>query len=212
MEPREPPVRETPPVPTIQTGAAYWKTTDIGIFWPDAEGDEDIINKESKTYYRGVFSFTTRLRVAAQTRDPAIIRHDIALCLKGSANTWWTMELDDVTRCGLINHPEGVQARSVTVQDARKGRSVAAYAAELIRSVDRRLPGPHLLHLPELRTYSYSETHLAIYCYRPPVNSITDPTNVRNLRSRSRAASIPLNPQRKKLFTPLGVLFTLQTA
>ncbi|OJD11126.1 hypothetical protein AJ78_08038 [Emergomyces pasteurianus Ep9510] len=108
----------------------------------------------AKTYYRDIFSFTTRLRVAAQTRDSSIICHDIALCLKGSVNTWWTMELDDVTRCGLINHPDGVQAicdklekrfrqalsRALakfewmiyTVQDAQCGRSVAAYAAELV--------------------------------------------------------------------------------
>ncbi|OJD10093.1 hypothetical protein ACJ73_09940 [Blastomyces percursus] len=133
---------------------AYWKTTDIGIFWPEAQGDEDIVDRDSKIYYRDVFSSTTRLRVAAQTRDPSIIRHDIAFCLKGSANTWWTMELDDVTRCGLINHPDGVQAicdklekrfrqapsralakfeRMIyTVQDAQRGQSVAAYAAELV--------------------------------------------------------------------------------
>ncbi|OJD10826.1 hypothetical protein AJ78_08262 [Emergomyces pasteurianus Ep9510] len=86
--------------------------------------------------------------------DPSIIRHDIALCLKDSANTWWTMELDDVTRYGLINHPDGVQAicdklkkrfhqapsralakfeRMIySVQDAQRGQSVAAYTAELV--------------------------------------------------------------------------------
>ncbi|OJD20838.1 hypothetical protein ACJ73_07827 [Blastomyces percursus] len=144
----------TPPPAPVQTTPAYWKATDIGIFWPEAQGDEDIVGRDSKTYYRDVFSFTTRLRVAAQTRDPSIIRHNIALCLKVSVNTWWTMELDDVTRCGLINHPDGVQATCdklekrfrqapsraltkfermiYTVQDAQRGRSVAAYAAELV--------------------------------------------------------------------------------
>ncbi|OJD20690.1 hypothetical protein ACJ73_07976, partial [Blastomyces percursus] len=143
-----------PPATVVQATTAYWKATDIGIFWPEAQGDEDVLDKDSKTYYRDVFSFTTRLRVAAQTKDPAIIRHDIALCLKGSANTWWTMELDDVTRYGLINHPNGVQAicdklekrfrqapskalakfeqMTYTIQDAQNGRSVAAYAAELV--------------------------------------------------------------------------------
>lgn len=58
-----------------------------------------------RTYYREVFSFTTCLRVAAQTRDPAVIRQDIGLCLKGSANIWWAMELDDVTRYGLYSSP-----------------------------------------------------------------------------------------------------------
>ncbi|PGH30183.1 hypothetical protein GX50_07048 [[Emmonsia] crescens] len=30
-----------------QTTATYRKTTDIGVFWPDAGGDEDVVDKDS---------------------------------------------------------------------------------------------------------------------------------------------------------------------
>ncbi|OJD11330.1 hypothetical protein AJ78_07876 [Emergomyces pasteurianus Ep9510] len=99
------------------------------IFWPEAQGDEDIVDCDSKMYYRDVFSFTTRLRVAAQTRDLSIICHDIALCLKNSANMWWTMELNDVVRYGLINHLDGVQA----IYDKLKKRFYQALSRALAK-------------------------------------------------------------------------------
>lgn len=39
--------REPPPIATVQTTATYRKTTDIGVFWPDAGGDEDVVDKDS---------------------------------------------------------------------------------------------------------------------------------------------------------------------
>ena len=62
------------PMETRECNIPGWKPADIGFFYPDMPytwGTAEVVDKEDKVYYRSVYAFTNRLRVAAQTKDPA---------------------------------------------------------------------------------------------------------------------------------------------
>lgn len=82
-----------------------WKPADIGCFYPDmpyAWGTAEVVDKEDKVYYRSVYAFTNRLRVAAQTEDPAKMSSNLT-CFRGEAARWWNNEVDELVRGGLIH-------------------------------------------------------------------------------------------------------------
>ena len=100
---------QLPPARNVQTS---WKSSEIGFFYPDMPiswGCEDVVDREDKIYYRSATTFTNRLRIAASTRDAAKIRQNLDTCLHGEAKKWWTNELDELVRVGLIAHHNDVK-------------------------------------------------------------------------------------------------------
>ena len=114
----------------------------------------DVVEKDGKNYYRDVYIFTNRLRVVVLTRDAAKIRQNLDICLRGEAEQWWNIEVDEVICIGLIHHLNGVEQwcqalekrfktssseafnkfNSVrfTVEDVRSRRSPAEYVNTLV--------------------------------------------------------------------------------
>lgn len=84
-----------------------FRPRDVGYFDPNP----DILPveaKDSHNIYHNVFSFTNRLRVKASTMDIATLRQNVDACLLGTADDWYTNQLDDLARSGLRNDPDGV--------------------------------------------------------------------------------------------------------
>jgi hypothetical protein len=79
------------------SGTIPWKPADIGFFYP---GAPEVVGKEETVYYRTVYAFTNRLKVAAQSRDPKKILYQGYF--RGEALQWWNNERDKITGAGLI--------------------------------------------------------------------------------------------------------------
>ena len=75
---------------------------------PSAWGLGSKVTRDEKVYYRTVYAFTNRLKVMAITRDDAMLPTTIDLALRGEALLWWTYELSDVTRIGLVRSADGL--------------------------------------------------------------------------------------------------------
>ena len=67
-----------------------------------ADSHMDLVDREGHTYYRNVFAFTNRLRVATTTRDAIKVKQIIDTCSRGEAAIWWNTQLDRVRRTGII--------------------------------------------------------------------------------------------------------------
>ena len=134
---------------------ATLKASEIGYFFPNMPltwGDKDIIEKDGKLYYRNVYSFTNRIRVATQTRDTNKVKQMLDTCFRGEAELWWNNQLDDILRAGYLA-TEGVEklckaletrfrpppsealakynATRYSVEDCRSRRSITEYVATL---------------------------------------------------------------------------------
>jgi len=89
-----------------------WKPADIGLFYPNMLknwGDSDVVDKDNKNYYRNVYSFTNRVRVAAATWDAKQIRQNLDANLREEAELWWNTQLSEITCLGLVAHPNDVK-------------------------------------------------------------------------------------------------------
>ncbi|KAA6407338.1 MAG: hypothetical protein FRX48_08886 [Lasallia pustulata] len=92
--------------------SAQWKPHDIGIFWPNIPASYstgDVIDNGKEQYYRNVHSFIAQIQVTILTRDAAIMRQNLDLCLKGEAQDWWTNQLAHVTRVGIMSDNTSVE-------------------------------------------------------------------------------------------------------
>ena len=119
---------------------------------PPSWGDKDVVEKDGKLYYRNAYSFTNRIRVASQTRDPVKVKQVLDTCFRGEAELWWNNQLDSVLRAGYVATP-GVEdfcsalelrfrpppsealakynATRYLVEDCRSRRSITEYVATL---------------------------------------------------------------------------------
>ena len=151
--PTHPPGR---PMETRECNIPGWKPADIGFFYPDMPytwGTAEVVDKEDKVYYRSVYAFTNRLRVAAQTKDPAKMSSNLDTCFRGEAARWWNNEVDELVRGGLIHTrdinnwcrvleerfklpPSQAMDRldniHYTIRDAANRRSVTAYVSSIV--------------------------------------------------------------------------------
>ena len=57
--------------------------------------------KDTYQIYHNVFSFTNRLKARAVTMDTTLLRTNLASCLVGRAERWYTEELSNMTRIRL---------------------------------------------------------------------------------------------------------------
>ena len=96
--------------PTVQASfTPHFKARDLGYFEPDNEADP-VENRDGKTIYHNVWSFTNRVRVKAASDSPETVRGNLDTCLLGKAERWYTEELNELSRTGLRNDPNGVQS------------------------------------------------------------------------------------------------------
>ena len=118
----------------------------------DTERDAEVIERDGKTYYRDVYAFTNRVRMAALTRSEAKIIRIIDTCLRGEADQWWNYHYFYATRAALIQgeriepfcqaleerfrlSPTEAYTRyencKYTVDDVQKRRPIGEYVASI---------------------------------------------------------------------------------
>ena len=54
-----------------------------------------MVNADKHTYYLDIFVFVDRLNELSRKFGPNVVQDVILSCLRGSALTWWTTEVDD---------------------------------------------------------------------------------------------------------------------
>jgi hypothetical protein len=74
-------------------GKRYWKTSDVGYFWPDmplSYGAGRVIDFDGARYFRDVNAFVAQVKdsVAYYTAD--VVRNNLQNCLKGQAFIWYS--------------------------------------------------------------------------------------------------------------------------
>ena len=68
-----------------------YKASKVGYFYPNMPlewGIGDIINRDSKVYYRDTYTFTNRIRSAARTQDLTRVKELLEICFQGDAVLW----------------------------------------------------------------------------------------------------------------------------
>ncbi|KAI9789601.1 MAG: hypothetical protein M1816_005910 [Peltula sp. TS41687] len=107
--PPEPPGPPIPPAPSGGVGfvAPYQsnnttmiRARHIGYFDPDAT-KSPVELKDTHQVYHNVFSFTNQLKAKAVTLGEALFSSNVANCLIGEAERWYTEEISNLTRRGL---------------------------------------------------------------------------------------------------------------
>ncbi|PGH35290.1 hypothetical protein GX50_01870 [[Emmonsia] crescens] len=93
-----------PPLSSFTPVSLEWRMVPR-LAWIFCNLQVTVDSRNRSTLHKGGSVDTVSRTIAGtsplKTRDSAIIRQDIGLYLKGSASTWWTMELDDVTMTSL---------------------------------------------------------------------------------------------------------------
>ena len=112
-----------------------------------------MIDDGKEQYYRNVHSFIARIQVAVLTRDAAMMRQNLDLCLKGEAQDWWANQLVHITQVGIMSDNTVVeewikalekrfreapnmalgklQGMRYTVQDAQNNRKPSKYVTAI---------------------------------------------------------------------------------
>ena len=71
--PRLPSRTPAPPASTVSAdGNTSVKALEVGYFYPNMPrewGENDVVDRDGMVYYCNIYTFTNRIRVAAQTRD-----------------------------------------------------------------------------------------------------------------------------------------------
>ena len=75
--PRLPSRTPAPPASTVSTNG--------NPNMPREWDKNDVVDRDGKVYCRNVYTFTNRIRVAAQTRDTNKLRQTLNMCLRGEA-------------------------------------------------------------------------------------------------------------------------------
>jgi hypothetical protein len=94
----------TPPKP--ERPKKYWKTTDVGFFWPDmplSYGIGRIVDYDGSRYFRDVNSFVSQIKDTIPYYGAEVVRNNIHNCFKGQAFTWYSDVLNQTTKMGLRN-------------------------------------------------------------------------------------------------------------
>jgi predicted nucleic acid-binding Zn ribbon protein len=71
----------------------FWKTADVGYFWPDmpaSYGPGRIVDYDGSRYFRDVNSFVTQLKDSMAYYTAEVVANNIQNCLKGQAFTWYS--------------------------------------------------------------------------------------------------------------------------
>ncbi|KAL2036557.1 hypothetical protein N7G274_010710 [Stereocaulon virgatum] len=103
--------------PTAPPPPAEWhpykrmlKAEDVGYFDPGFQASEQehgkstpgpVVNAGKHAYYLDIFVFVDRLNELSRKYGPYAVQDVIPSCLRGSALTWWTTEVDHSTKTTL---------------------------------------------------------------------------------------------------------------
>ena len=80
------------------------KAEDVGFFDPGFQASEQkyrkttpspVVNAGKHTYYLDIFVFIDRLKALSRKYGQNAVQDVIPSCLRGSALTWWTTEVDE---------------------------------------------------------------------------------------------------------------------
>jgi hypothetical protein len=92
--------------PKAERPKKYWKTSDVGYFWPDmplSYGVGRIIDYDGSRYFRDVNSFVSQIKDTIPYYGAEVVRNNIHNCFKGQAFTWYSDVLNQTTKMGLRN-------------------------------------------------------------------------------------------------------------
>jgi hypothetical protein len=87
-------------------GKRYWKTTDVGYFWPDMPsqyGAGRVIDYDGTRYFRDVNAFVAQVRDSVAYYTAEVVRNNLHNCLKGQAFTWYSDIVPQSTKKALRN-------------------------------------------------------------------------------------------------------------
>ena len=109
--PAAPPAPPAPPLPP-SPWSPYRKmlrAEDVGYFDPEFQAEQEhgkttpgpVVNAGKHAYYLDVFVFVDRLNELARKYGQHLVQDVIPSCLRGSALTWWTTEVDHPTKTAL---------------------------------------------------------------------------------------------------------------
>jgi hypothetical protein len=87
-------------------GKRYWKTTDVGYFWPDMPlqyGAGRVIDYDGTRYFRDVNAFVAQIRDSVAYYSAEVVRNNLHNCLKGQAFTWYSDIVPQSTKKALRN-------------------------------------------------------------------------------------------------------------
>lgn len=65
--------------------------------------------KDIEQVYHNVFSFNSRIRVKATTKNPAILRKNLDACFLSKAENWYREELSHIERVGVQSDTNRVE-------------------------------------------------------------------------------------------------------
>ena len=79
------------------------RAEDVGFFDPEFQAEQEhgkstpgpVVNAGKHAYYLDVFVFVDRLNELTRKHGENLVKDVIPSCLRGSALTWWTTEVDD---------------------------------------------------------------------------------------------------------------------
>jgi hypothetical protein len=87
-------------------GRKYWKTSDVGYFWPDMPlhyGIGRVIDYDGSRYFRDVNSFVAQVQDSVAYYTAEVVRNNLQNCLKGQAFSWYSDIVPAATKKALRN-------------------------------------------------------------------------------------------------------------
>jgi hypothetical protein len=77
-----------------------WNGEELGYFHPDLadQNDAAVVVLDNKVHYRDVHVFTARVREVAAVKGEDTIKHQLWVCLRGAALSWYSVELSEHQR------------------------------------------------------------------------------------------------------------------
>ena len=106
--PAAPPAPPLPPAPWSPYRKML-RAEDVGYFNPGFQAEQEhgkttpspVVNAGKHAYYLDIFVFIDRLNELARKYGQNLVQDVIPSCLRGSALTWWTIEVDSSTKAIL---------------------------------------------------------------------------------------------------------------
>ena len=109
--PAAPPAPPAPPLPPAPWSPyrKMLRAEDVGYFDPGFQAEQEhgkttpgpVVNAGKHAYYLDIFVFIDRLNELARKYGQNLVQDVIPSCLRGSALTWWTVEVDTNTKAVL---------------------------------------------------------------------------------------------------------------
>ena len=81
-----------------KTEAGYWKTDEVGYFWPDIKEDVAMKQIGNQVYYKNTNTFLDRMRDIAAYKGEALVKTNLPACFRRAALFWYSFELTDRER------------------------------------------------------------------------------------------------------------------